>query len=195
MRPNWGCARRGGSAVHGAGAPFGVYAPAGEVFRDLVRHGGRLPGSRRAGKDLVLPCPPCPVPSTPDHPSRTPGATDPAPGVPLRPLPGPWATAHERSCSTSVVNRRDPLNPGPCEVDAKASQCPPSPPGGTFGPRTIPSARQRMGSQPRGPRRPRQEPKMPVKTTSTSQLMDRASALRDAAARRPAPDREAVSHV
>ena len=41
----------------------------------------------------------------------------------------------------------------------------------------------------------RQEPKMPVKTTSTSQLMDRASALRNAAARRPAPDREAVSHV
>ncbi len=36
---------------------------------------------------------------------------------------------------------------------------------------------------------------MPVKTTSTSQLKDQASAVRNAAARRPAPDREAVSHV
>ncbi len=36
---------------------------------------------------------------------------------------------------------------------------------------------------------------MPVKTTSTSQLKVPASAVRNAAARRPAAFQEAVSHV
>ena len=42
-----------------------------------------------------------------------------------------------------VLKPARPTEPGPCEVDAKASQCSPSPPGGTFGPRTVPSARVR----------------------------------------------------
>ena len=36
---------------------------------------------------------------------------------------------------------------------------------------------------------------MSIKTTSTSQLKVQASAVRNAAARRPAADREAVIHV
>ena len=59
--------------------------------------------------------------------------------------PSTWARLAPRARVKRLVAIEDP-----CDVDAKASQCPPSPPGGTFGPRTVPSARQRMDSQPRG---------------------------------------------
>jgi phosphoserine phosphatase len=81
-------------SVHGPGEPAGLHAAAGHLLPAAVRHGDRLPATRRAGKNPVLPHPPHPRPPRPhpttrNQPRPTPGAAHPPPRVPLHPPPSP----------------------------------------------------------------------------------------------------------